>query len=249
MTKTWIERHKKPVMRSLEILPALISWGLIIFPIWGSFLVPVAVAYYIIAFDVYWLYRSIWTAGASLVGNFRLKASQRFDWLNEAKSFLDWDRVHHIIVIPSYKEPLETLRRTLTGLTKQTFPTDHLTVTVSFEEREGKEARAKAAVLRKEFGSKFKNLLTTFHPDLPGEVKGKSSNTAWGAKAAKKKLVNDQKIDINYVTITSNDADVILHPQYFSYLTFKFFDDPRRYYLIWQSAIQFYNNIWRLPAI
>src|SRR3990167_4445089 len=249
MTKSWIENHKKPVMRALEILPAAISWSLFIFPIWGSFLVPVAVAYYIIDFDVYWLYRSVWTSGLSLVSHFRLKASQRFDWLNEAKSFLDWYRVHHIIVIPSYKEPLETLRRTLTGLTKQTFPTDHLTVVVSFEEREGEVVKDKAAKLTKEFSHSFKNLLTTFHPDLPGEVKGKSSNTAWGAKVAKKILIDNQKINIKYVTITSNDADVILHPQYFSYLTFKFLDDPRRYFIIWQSAIQFYNNIWRLPAI
>src|SRR3990172_4697695 len=100
MFQNWIVRHKKQVIRALEILPGLTSWSLIIFPLWGSFLVPVAVAYYIIAFDVYWLYRSVWTSGLSLVSHFRLKASQRFDWLNEAKSFLYWYRVHHIIVIP-----------------------------------------------------------------------------------------------------------------------------------------------------
>ncbi|MBU2051834.1 hypothetical protein KKH13_01350, partial [Patescibacteria group bacterium] len=60
---------------------------------------------------------------------------------------------------------------------------------------------------------------------------------------------DQQGADIDYITITSNDADAVLHPQYFSYLTFKFLDDPHRYQRIWQSAIQFYNNIWRLPLL
>lgn len=245
----WLKKNEKKVLRALEILPGFISWSLIIFPIWGSLLVPVAVAYYIIAFDIYWLYRSVVSATLSLLSHFRMRASQQFNWLREAKSFLDWKRIHHIVVIPSYKEPLHTLERTLRGLSKQTFPRENLTVVVSFEEREGKEGRDKAKYLEKEFKGIFGNLLTTFHPELVGEVKGKSANTAWGAKLAKKLLVNKQKVKIDYVTITSNDADAILDKQYFAYLTFKFLDDPFRYERIWQSAIQFYNNIWKLPAL
>ncbi|MCX6817000.1 MAG: glycosyltransferase family 2 protein [Candidatus Beckwithbacteria bacterium] len=245
----WLVNHEKKVLRALEMMPGLISWSLIIFPIWGAFLVPTLVAYYIIAFDVYWLYRSIWTAMMSLLAHFRLKAAQEFDWLKETKSFLDWRKVHHIVVIPTYKEPGHILERTLTALAKQTYPRENLTVVMAFEEREGEEARQKAKHLQRTYGKEFGNFLITFHPDIRGEVKGKSSNTAWGAKIAKKMLVDKQKADIDYVTITSNDADVILHRQYFAYLTFKFLDDPRRYQKIWQSAIQFYNNIWRLPAI
>lgn len=247
--KKWIENNEKKILRFLEILPGTLSWSLIIFPIWGAFLVPTLVAYYIIAFDVYWLYRSIWTATLSLMAHFRLKAAQEFDWLGEAKSFLDWKKVHHIVVIPTYQEPLYILRRTLKGLAKQTFPRENLTVMVGFEKREGEAAQKKAKKLKKEFKGVFGNLMTAFHPDILGEVKGKSSNTAWGARLAKERLIDKQKVDINYVTITSNDADAVVHSQYYSYLTFKFLDDPDRYAKIWQSAIQFYNNIWRLPAI
>ncbi|MDZ7586513.1 MAG: glycosyltransferase family 2 protein, partial [Patescibacteria group bacterium] len=232
----------------LEMLPGIISWSLIIFPFWGAFLAPTLVAYYIIAFDVYWLYRSVWTATLSLLAYFRIKAALVFNWLNEAQSFLDWQRVHHIVVIPTYQEPLSTLRRTLQNLTKQTFPRENLTVVVSFETREGRAAKEKANKLKREFKNRFGNLMIVFHPNLPDEVKGKSSNVAWGAKLAKQKVVDEQKHNLNYVTITSSDADALLHPQYFAYLTFKFLDDPRRYEKTWQSAIQFYNNIWKLPA-
>jgi len=249
MAKKWVEKNKKRIMRWLEILPGLVSWSLIFFPVWGSLVIPVVVAYYIIAFDVYWLYRSIWTAITSLLAHFRLKAAQEFDWFGEAKSFLDWKRVHHIVVIPTYKEPLHTLRRTLEGLKKQTFPLENITVVLSFEEREGETAKEKGKKLAKEFKEVFANLLITFHPDLAGEVKGKSANTAWGAKVAKKTVIDQQKWKMKYATITSNDADAVMHPQYFSYLTFKFLDDPQRYTKIWQAAVHFYNNIWKLPTI
>ena len=247
--RNWLIKNERKVIRFFEIMPGFTSWSLIIFPIWGAFLVPKVVAYYIIAFDVYWLYRSVLGAVLSVVSNFRLKAAQQFDWFSEVKSFLDWNRVHHIVILPTYQEPLYILRRTLSGLSKQTFPRKNLTVVVGFEKREGEEAKEKGNKLKKEFKGVFGNFIVTYHPDLPGEVKGKSSNMAWAAKIAKKKLIDEQGKDINYCTITSNDADAILHRQYYSYLTFKFLDDPRRYERIWQSAVQFYNNIWKLPAV
>ncbi len=247
--RNWLIKNERKVIRFFEIMPGFTSWSLIIFPIWGAFLVPKVVAYYIIAFDVYWLYRSVLGAVLSVVSNFRLKAAQQFDWFSEVKSFLDWNRVHHIVILPTYQEPLYILRRTLSGLSKQTFPRKNLTVVVGFEKREGEEAKEKGNKLKKEFKGVFGNFIVTYHPDLPGEVKGKSSNMAWAAKIAKKKLIDEQGKDINYCTITSNDADSILHRQYYSYLTFKFLDDPRRYERIWQSAVQFYNNIWKLPAV
>jgi cellulose synthase/poly-beta-1,6-N-acetylglucosamine synthase-like glycosyltransferase len=249
MPKNSLSSQDKKLLRFLEILPGFISWSLILFPVWGSFLIPVAVAYYIIAFDIYWLYRSIWTGVFSLLSHFRIKASRQFDWLGEARSFLDWRRVKHIIVIPTYKEPRHILERTLEDLTRQTFPRANLTVIVSFEVREGRAGREKARQLKQKFGQAFGNFLITFHPDLPEEIKGKSSNTAWAAKIAKRVLVDQQKNNINYVTITSNDADAVLDKQYFAYLTYKFLDDPNRYQKIWQSAIHFYNNIWRLPVV
>jgi len=152
------------------------------------------------------------------------------------------------IIIPTYKEPLPTLRRTLEGIRRQTFPKKQISVVVSFEEREGEPAAKKAEQLRKEFGKVFFSLFITFHPRLPGEVAGKSSNTSWAAKFAKQELVDRLGIDINYLTVTSEDADAILDLQYLAALTYAFLDHPKRYRRIWQAAIVFYNNIWRVPA-
>ncbi len=234
--------------RFLEILPGFFSWFLILFPFWGSLVFPIAVAYYVLAFDVYWLYRSISTAILAVFAHFRIQAAQSFDWMGDLTLFPDWRRVHHLVIIPTYKEPLHTLRRTLEGVRRQTLPKKQISVVVSFEEREGESAYKKAEQLHKEYVNFFFSFLITFHPSLPGEVAGKSSNTSWAAKFAKHELVDQLGININYLTVTSEDADAILHPNYMAALTYSFLDHPKRYRRIWQPAIVFYNNIWRVPA-
>ena len=245
--RKWVRRHPVRTQRFLEILPGSVSWFLILFPIWGSLVVPEFVAYYIIAFSVYWFYRSSITAILAALGYFKLKSYQVYDWMGDVRGFPDWKQVNHIIVIPTYMEPVTTLRRTLKHLAEQTFPVKNLHVMLSFEDREGKEAKTKAAKLEKEFAGVFGNLWATHHPDLPGEVKGKSSNTSWGAKEAKRMLIDEQGVDIKHTTITSEDADALMHPSYFACLSYHFLDDPDRYHKIWQGILLFYNNIWKVP--
>ncbi len=243
----WMRRHPIRTKRSLEILPGFVSWSLILFPVWGSFVIPEIVAYYVIAFSVYWFYRSMTTAILAILGYFKLRTFQVYDWMGDVQAFPDWKQVQHIIIIPTYKEPLPTLKRTLDKLKEQTYPVKNIHIMLAFEDREGQEARDKAKVLLSAYGKAFGHLWTTYHPDLPGEVKGKSSNTSWGAKEAKRLLIDQEGINIDYVTITSEDADVLLHPSYFACLTYHFLDSPTRYTTIWQAILMFYNNIWKVP--
>jgi len=250
MIKRYFHRHPIRTQRALEILPGFFSWSLILFPIWGSFLVPTLVAYYVIAFAVYWLYRSITLAVLSVVAHFKIRASSRFDWLTDVQSTFPkkWDAIHHIIVVPTYKEPLAILERTITALSKQSFPLKNMHIMVSFEKREGQDGKDKAAELQKKFKNIFGDLWVTFHPDIQGEIKGKSSNTCWGAIQAKKLLVDKKGIAIENVTITSEDADAQFHHHYFSALTYEFLKTDKPFNKIWQGAIVFYNNIWTVPS-
>lgn len=248
--QTFVRRHPVRTQRGLEILPGLFSWSLILFPFWGSFIFPVAVAYYVIAFAVYWLYRSVMLAVLSILAHLKIKASSNFDWLGDIQKHFPktWNSIHHIIVIPTYQEPVETLQRTLTALSQQSFPLKNLHIMLSFEDREGTPARQKSEQLIHEFGTTFGHVWTTFHPDIDGEVKGKSSNTSWGAKQAKKILVDQLKTPIEKCTISSEDADALFHHHYFSNLTFAFLSSSKPFNRIWQGGIVFYNNIWKVPA-
>jgi hypothetical protein len=212
--------------------------------------VPTAVAYYVITFAVYWLYRSVTLAVLSVAAHLKIKAASKFDWITDLQATYPkkWASIHHLIIIPTYKEPLSTLQRTLTALSQQSLPTKQLHIMVSFEVREGQDAKDKARELEKEFKGVFGSLMTTFHPDIEGEIKGKSSNTCWGAIQGKKILVDQQKIPIENITITSEDADALFHHHYFAYLTFEFLKSDQPFNKVWQGGIVFYNNIWKVPA-
>lgn len=244
----WMRRHPVRTKRLLEIIPGFVSWSLILFPIWGSLLVPVAVAYYVITFAVYWFYRAISVAVLALIGHFRLQAAEVYDWMGDLKAFPNWRDIHHVILIPTYKEPLTTLERALESLVQQSFPRKRIHVVVSFEKREGEPGKFKAQSLKKTFGHDFGSLTLTFHPDIKGEVKGKSSNISWAARLAKKELVDKRKLNLDHLLVTSADADSVLHPQYLADVAYQFLDHPKRYRRIWQPLIVYYNNFWSVPA-
>ncbi len=251
MVKNYFRRHPIRTRRALEIMPGVFSWFMILFPVWGSFVFPHLVAYYVIIFAVYWLYRSLSLTLFATISHLKIRAFSKYDHLESLRRDFPerYRNIHHIIIIPTYQEPLATLERTLEALTQQTFPRENIHIMLSFEEREGKEADDKAAHLIKLFGKRFGHLWTTKHPDIMGEIKGKSSNTCWGAKIAKAELVDKVGVPIEDITITSEDADAIFHPHYFSYLTHAFLTSPKPYNRSWQGAISFYNNIWQVPAI
>ncbi len=248
--RRFIENHEKGVLRALEILPGFVSWNLILLPYWGIFVIPTFVAYFVLFFNIYWFYQSFQIALSAYISHIRIQAAMKYDWLKDIQSFPDWERVNHIIIIPTYKEPLYILERTLDSLRSQTLPTKQLIVILATEYLEPEETRLeKVKVLKEKFGKIFGRFEVTVHKVIPGEIAGKSSNERFAAIYIKNKLIDEEKKDINYFTVTSCDADHKFHPNHFACLTFKFLDNPKRYRMFWQAAMLFYNNIWEIPAI
>src|SRR5581483_3522990 len=233
--------------RALELLPGIFSWTLILFPVWGALFIPYTMAYFILFFDVYWLYKSISLAISASIASKKIRASEKVNWLEVAKKEKDFRKVTHFVVIPNYQERLEKIQTCLRSLAAQSFPKKRIYVVLAMEERE-EGASQKAEKLVKEFGGIFGGILPTYHPDVPGEVKGKSSNQAWGGIKAYEKYVESGDVDINYATISSTDADSIFDKHYFSNLSYQFLKDPKRYQKFWQSANVHYNNFWTIPA-
>lgn len=69
------------VNRCLEIFPGLITWSLLLLPIILSFWLPLAVAYFIIAFDLIWLVKSMRLSAFLVLGYSKLHRFQHQDWL------------------------------------------------------------------------------------------------------------------------------------------------------------------------
>jgi cellulose synthase/poly-beta-1,6-N-acetylglucosamine synthase-like glycosyltransferase len=243
----FFKRHPVKAMRLLEIIPPLIAISIISLPFIGSVFFPVVVSYFIIFFDVFWLYKSFSLAFYAYAGTRKVHQAEKEDWLAKAKEFPNFDKINHIIVIPNYKEKKEKLEETLKTMQLQTFPHDRLYIVLAMEKRE-EEAMEKAVALQKEFNHIFKNILYTVHPMQKGEIAGKSSNQAYAAREAYPMIIEKHHLDIDFVTITTTDADAKFDPQYFAFLAHGFLSSPAPHLRIWQSAIVFYNNFWQVPS-
>lgn len=244
--KNLIERYPVKSRRFFEVVIPLLSWGLITMPLWLSFWHPALVAYFVLGFDVYWFYKSFLLAYNGIRAFLTLSAHTKVDWLgNLRKKFAGWQQIYHVIIIPEYKEPLSVLEDTFNNLVKQDFPLKNIIVVLATEESDP-NATDTSTNLHDKYGHLFKYFFITTHPRILGETMGKSSNMAWAGKFVSSRLL-ELGYDLNNVVITSCDADVLLHPKYFSYLTYIYLNDPDRQYHFYQSAILFYSNIWRIP--
>ena len=234
--------------RLLEILPGFVSWNLILFPFWGSFVFPTVVAYLVLAFDVLWFYKSASAGVAAIISYFKIEAAKKYNWLNDIQTLPNFDKVYHIHLIVNVNEPSHILERSMEAIASQDFPRERLVVVLAMEERE-KGAIEKAEALIKKYEGRIGRIYYTLHPLLTGEVRGKSSNESYAARWVKKKLVDEEGLDINFLTITTSDADSVMHAKYYTYLTWSFLTSSDPYHRIWQGAVCFYNNIWRVALI
>ncbi len=245
--QTIFTRYPNKTKRFLEILPGFVSWTLILFPLWGSLVIHYIVAYFIVFFDIYWFYKSFSLAVTAFIASKKIKEAESLNWLEKGKVLDNFNKMAHIIIIPNYKESADKLRQTVLAISKQTFPAKRIFVVLAMEKREEAVSK-KANLIIDGFKGKFGDIFATYHPDIEGEVKGKSSNQSYAGRIAYDRLVGLSLIDVNYTTISSVDADSIFDKQYFAYLTYKFLTDSLPYNKFWQSADVNYNNFWNVPA-
>lgn len=248
--RQFIIKHEKGILRILEILPGFFSWNLILLPYWGILVFPVFVAYFILFFNIYWFYQSLQIAVSSIVSHTRIQAAKIYDWMGDIRGFPDWQKIRHVVIIPTYKEPLYILERTLKSLADQDFPTKQIIPVFAMEGKEvEQERKIKSEALKTKFGKYFDHIFVTTHELVAGEVAGKASNERFSAIWIKKNYIDREGLDINYFIATSCDADHVFHPKHFANLTYKFLDNPNRFKRFWQPAVMYYNNIWEVPAI
>lgn len=168
--------------------------------------------------------------------------------VRQRRKILDWNTIHHIVVIPTYNESLAVLEATVTALSKVEFPKERMHVVVGFEKRAGSPAHDNACALTTAFSHTFGTFLTTFHPDtIRGEKRVKSANATWALKKMEH-VIREKGIEDMYVLVSNFDCDTIAPKEYFSYLTYAFVTHPKRYRISYQPIPVYSNNLWDAPA-
>ena len=233
--------------RLSEIILPLTSWLVITLPIWLSPFHPAVVGYFIIAFDLYFFYKSIKTTYKAVISYKKIEVYKKINFAKKIENFFKKNKknpIEHFVIIPNYKEPIYKLQSTIEAITKNDYP-DKINLVLAFENRE-EEAKDKEIIIIKKYKKYFKNIFATYHQLLPNEVEGKASNQAYAAKFIEDFLI-EKKINYKNVLITICDADSILPKNYFSYLTYQYLRDKNRIFHFYWAPVLLYNNFWQLP--
>lgn len=95
---------ERKIQRILEVIPGILTWATLLGMIFFSFFFPLWVAIFVIVFDIYWIYRTIFIAYYSVQGYKKLREGKRIDW---------WERCQNISNPEAY---LEFLRSKISGM-------------------------------------------------------------------------------------------------------------------------------------
>jgi len=232
--------------RFFEMLPGLLAWTTIIGSIVLSYFLPVWMALFIIAFDFYWLLKTVYLSAHLRQNWSRMHKNMKTDWQEKIQN-LPHDHLYHMIILPYYKEGKETIELGMKSFLSAAYDQKKMIVVLATEGRVP-EAKGIAAEIEAEYGDTFAHFLVTKHDVIPGEMPGKGSNIAYAAKVARAEILDRYGIPYENVIVSAFDVDTIVYPQYFGCVTWHFLtvDEPLK--ASFQPVPLYNNNIWQAPA-
>lgn len=248
--KTFVEKHDRLFQRVFEILPGIITWSVILSPVWLGKIAPMAVAFFLTFLVIYWVYRAFIHMVGVWVGYKRYQKELKIDWSEEVKKLWGYGTIKHLIVIPAVDEPYEVLEESFASLASQKFPKGQVFISFSAEERYSERVLKDIERIKKKFGKKLGTVWSAAHPyGIPGEAVGAAANRTWAAKHAIKEI-KKLGMDVNDFLVTTLDADMRLHPQFLARLAHAFLTEPNRLNKFFQTAAYLFdNNLWDVPPL
>lgn len=235
--------------RLLEIIPGALSWVILIGMIVASMYAPFFAAYFIIAFSIYWVLKTIFLSYHVRYNWKRLKHHMKLDWQVLVRRF-DYAHFHHLVIFPYYHEPIEVLEEALIGLSNAKYDLKRMIVVLAAEERAGEKAAAQGVAMKEKYGHLFGHMLVTVHPaDTPGELAGKGSNTHFALHEVHKEVIAKYGIPHKDIITSIFDVDTVIYPDYFNCLIWHFLTTENPYKSAFQPVPLFNNNLWEAPAL
>jgi cellulose synthase/poly-beta-1,6-N-acetylglucosamine synthase-like glycosyltransferase len=240
--------------RLLEAAPGLVTWIVLLSPVWISLIFQSAgafgVAVCVLLFDLYWLGRSYVVITGIFQTWRRMRRDMAAPWLQRCRELGDHDPApldfYHLSIIPTYTEPYHVLEATVRAIAEADYPADLKMVAVITRETD-KPGWENVARLKAQFGDRLRALYHVKDPLEPGIVIGKSAAMNWGGRWMVQQLTQEG-YDLARVLVTDLDSDYRVHPQYFGWLSYHHALEPTRDYVIWQPVPLFHNNIWEVPT-
>ncbi|MBI2637809.1 MAG: glycosyltransferase family 2 protein [Candidatus Sungbacteria bacterium] len=252
------EKGQRALYRLLETIPGLLSWATLLGILVVSRFAPLFASFFIIAFDVYWLIKTVFLSVHLRASYRHMRRNTKEDWLKKLQELprdsyrvpsASWSDIHHLVILPFYNEPIEIVREGVLAISKSDYPKNRMIIVLAVEERAGEAVRVQAEKLVEEFKGAFFKILISLHPGaIEGELPGKGSNETWATRTAKEKIIDALSIPYERVIISSFDIDTKVLPGYFSCLTYNFLTAEKPFRSSYQPVPVYNNNIWQTPA-
>ncbi|KAJ3029195.1 UNVERIFIED_CONTAM: hypothetical protein HDU68_012782 [Siphonaria sp. JEL0065] len=163
----------------------------------------------------------------------------------DIRAELAYDDVAHVIIIPGYKENMDTWCETLDILASHRMAMSQYKICLAMEAAE-KDCETKAMALVSRYIDSFLQIVYTIHPrGIEGETAGKHSNVSWAARQMTRKS-KSVKTDL----ITVMDCDTAFAEDYFASITYHFSvcDKDERILNLFAPSTVFDRNAEEVPV-
>lgn len=180
--------------RFFETIPALLAWLTLILMVVASRFFPIWAAVFIIIFDTYWFFKTVFLSFHLRYAFRRMRENLKTNWLKKLESLeasrastandsnepvyqtggrsdlatptvqTSWRDIYHLVVLPMSTEPYEVVEETFESLSRMNYPPDRMVVVLGIEERVGAEGERIAERIKGKYGSRFYKFLVTEHP-------------------------------------------------------------------------------------
>ncbi len=264
--------------RFFEMLPAILSYSMILAPFVLSIFNPLYAAIFIIVYIISYFVKAVAMAIRTVQGYNTLQRAQKVDWAGRLNDLANpkrtlatsshLDKVHRLnlkqlsmtinhkvpndiynaVIIATYNESREVLEPTIQAVISSEYDLSHLILTIAYEERGGADVEATAKALQAEYQHHFKEMIIVKHP---ADIPGEVPGKGGNITYAGfelQKYVEKQNIDPENVVVTTLDSDNRPHKSYFAYLTYEYIMHPDPRHAAFQPLTLFLNNIWDVPA-
>lgn len=264
--------------RFFEMLPALLSYAMILAPFVLSIFNPLLAAIFIIVYIISYFVKAVAMAIRTVQGYNTLQRAQRIDWAGRLADLANPEKVlstsfhtdkthrlnlkqlsmtighkvpndiYNAVIIATYNESRDVLEPTIQAVMDNDYDHKHLVLMIAYEERGGPDVEATAKDLLEKYKKHFKEMIIVKHPK---DIPGEVPGKGANITFAGfelQKYIEKQKIDPDNVIVTTLDSDNRPHKSYFSYLTYEYLLHPDPRHAAFQPLTLFLNNIWDVPA-
>ncbi|KAI8817297.1 glycosyl transferase family group 2-domain-containing protein, partial [Fimicolochytrium jonesii] len=221
----------KPIFQRM---PGTMLLLVVPFAFLGPIYAPALFAAYYFALHIGFLLNNARSAYGMYVAYTNAKLYSITDWVkkycqetgtvdgHDTRHDLPYEAVTHVIILPNYKEDMDTLCETLDVLASHSRAVVQYKICLAMEESE-QGATAKAATLMQKYANSFFEITYTLHPvGRPGEIRGKSSNVAWAASQMALRSGGGLAGRHDHEILTVMDADTCFAEDFFSAVTYHY---------------------------